>query len=224
MASPLEVIGLLVACGSVAAAILAPNSRWQPAALALALVAAPVLVARRRLGRPAGERPARQPGDDRRGPGRAGGGGRRGRAGDARRIEWAFPVLAFAALALRLPVRIGGETSNLLIPLYLVIASQLVATLGGSGRPLLRPRPPPWSGCAGPWPPPSSCTRSRRPTATTSRTRWRTSGSSWSRSRSSSASSRLPLDQRTLRAVGIAIGTVAPLWRSSRSSSSGSAT
>ena len=126
---PPELVGLLVACGGAAAAILAPNARWQPAALAVALVAAPLLV----LGdvwdeprivdlrdSPAMIAAALAAG------GLAVGVG----ALIMRRIEWAFPVLAFAALALRLPVRIGGETSHLLIPLYLVIASQLVATLG----------------------------------------------------------------------------------------------
>ena len=128
MASPLEVIGLLVACGSVAAAILAPNSRWQPAALALALVAAPALVLGDVWDGP-------QVSDLRDSPAMIAAGlvaltvGVGVGALVMRRIEWAFPVLAFAALALRLPVRIGGETSNLLIPLYLVIASQLVATL-----------------------------------------------------------------------------------------------
>jgi hypothetical protein len=38
-------------------------------------------------------------------------------------------------MALRLPVRIGGETSNLLIPLYLVIASGLAATFWERVRP-----------------------------------------------------------------------------------------
>jgi O-antigen ligase len=48
-----------------------------------------------------------------------------------RRIGWAFPVLVFAVIALRLPLRIGGETSNLLVPLYLVIAAGFVAGVRG---------------------------------------------------------------------------------------------
>jgi hypothetical protein len=43
-----------------------------------------------------------------------------------RRWEWAFPVGVFATLPLRIPVQLGGETSHLLIPLYLVIAGGLV--------------------------------------------------------------------------------------------------
>lgn len=129
MADAPELIGLLVACAAAAAAILMPDSRWQPLALAIALVAAPILV----LGdvwdgprvtdlrdSPAMIAAAMVAGAVAVGIG----------ALVMRRIEWAFPVLAFAALALRLPVRFGGETSNLLIPLYLVIASQLAATWG----------------------------------------------------------------------------------------------
>ena len=129
MADAPELIGLLVACAAAAAAILMPDSRWQPLALAIALVAAPILV----LGdvwdgprvtdlrdSPAMIAAALVAGAVAVGIG----------ALVMRRIEWAFPVLAFAALALRLPVRFGGETSNLLIPLYLVIASQLAATWG----------------------------------------------------------------------------------------------
>lgn len=39
-----------------------------------------------------------------------------------------FCVLAVAALPLRIPVALGGETSNLLLPLYAVIAAQVIAT------------------------------------------------------------------------------------------------
>jgi len=44
-------------------------------------------------------------------------------------LRWpaALPLLAFAVLAFRIPVELGGETSNLLIPLYLVIASGTAA-------------------------------------------------------------------------------------------------
>ena len=43
-----------------------------------------------------------------------------------RRPEW-FAIAAFAVLPLRVPVEIGGETANLLVPLYLVIASGVIA-------------------------------------------------------------------------------------------------
>ena len=106
--------------------------------------------------------------------------------------------------ALRLPVRIGGETSNLLIPLYLVIASSSSPRWsacdrrdrrrGAARRRLAAPRARRRH---------SSSTRSRPPTATTSRTRSRTPGSSSSPSRSCSASSpRFAGTARNLRAVG----------------------
>jgi putative inorganic carbon (HCO3(-)) transporter len=43
------------------------------------------------------------------------------------RFPVAFPLLAFGVLAFRIPVELGGETSNLLIPLYLVIAAGAAA-------------------------------------------------------------------------------------------------
>jgi len=44
-------------------------------------------------------------------------------------LRWpmVFPLLAFGVLAFRIPVELGGETSNLLIPLYLVIAAGTAA-------------------------------------------------------------------------------------------------
>ncbi len=52
----------------------------------------------------------------------------------------AFAVLAIAALPFRLPISTGGSTSNLLIPLYLVVAGgavayivRLLGSAGGSG-------------------------------------------------------------------------------------------
>ena len=44
-----------------------------------------------------------------------------------RRFRWAFPVSVFAVLPLRVPVHLGGQTSHLLVPLYLVIAAALVS-------------------------------------------------------------------------------------------------
>ena len=43
-----------------------------------------------------------------------------------RRWREAFPIAAFAVLPLRVPIEIGGETANLLVPLYLVIAAGLI--------------------------------------------------------------------------------------------------
>jgi O-antigen ligase len=43
-----------------------------------------------------------------------------------RRYPQLFAIAAFVALPLRVPVEIGGETANLLVPLYLVIAAGFV--------------------------------------------------------------------------------------------------
>ena len=125
---PLELAGLLIACGATAAALLAPGARWQPVALTVALVVAPVLVLGDVWDEP-------RVADARESPGVVAAGVAAIAAGVVvgavvmRRWPWALPALAFATLALRLPVRIGGETSNLLIPLYLVIASGVSAAL-----------------------------------------------------------------------------------------------
>jgi putative inorganic carbon (HCO3(-)) transporter len=56
-----------------------------------------------------------------------------------RRRPQAFPVLAVAALPFRLPISTGGSTSNLLVPLYLVVGAgslaYLVPRLLGRGGP-----------------------------------------------------------------------------------------
>ena len=124
-ASALELGGMLFACGGAAAALLARDPRLRYGAAAVALVAAPALVAgdvwhtERFV-------------DLRDDPAKliavivawvaAVGGG----AVAFYRVPWAFPVSAFAALPLRIPVQIGGETSHLLLPLYLVIAAGFV--------------------------------------------------------------------------------------------------
>lgn len=47
------------------------------------------------------------------------------------RLPAAFPVAVILALPFRVPVELGGETSNLLIPLYVVVAAGTVALLFG---------------------------------------------------------------------------------------------
>jgi O-antigen ligase len=46
-----------------------------------------------------------------------------------RRWPQAFPIAVFAALPLRVPIEVGGETANLLVPLYLVIAAGFITEL-----------------------------------------------------------------------------------------------
>ncbi len=190
-ASAPELIGILLACGAAAAALVLEDRRWQHAAMALALLTAPVLV----LGSVWDE--ARVV-DFRHSPAQVGAAVVVGGAALAalaavfrRRPEW-FAIAAFAVLPLRIPVEIGGETANLLVPLYLVIASNLIARFlspePGASRERRPTTPPGPSACAGSSPQPSPSTRSNPRTPPTSRTRSRTSASSSSRSPSCSRS------------------------------------
>jgi hypothetical protein len=116
---------MLLACGGAAAALLARDPRLRYGAAAVALVAAPALVAgdvwhtERFV-------------DLRHDPARlvavivAWVAAVGGAAAVFHRVPWAFPVSAFAVLPLRVPVQLGGETSHLLVPLYLVIAAGFV--------------------------------------------------------------------------------------------------
>jgi putative inorganic carbon (hco3(-)) transporter len=122
-----EWVGVLAACGAAATALVVRDARVRAAAMVLALVLAPALVA--------GDLWDTE------------------RFRDLRDspmqllalvvvaaigislltaviLRWpaALPLLAFGVLAFRIPVELGGETSNLLIPLYLVIASGTAAT------------------------------------------------------------------------------------------------
>ncbi|MGI8803332.1 MAG: hypothetical protein ACR2KV_14395, partial [Solirubrobacteraceae bacterium] len=49
----------------------------------------------------------------------------------------AFPLLVLATLPFRVPISAGGQTSNLLVPLYVVVAAATVAYVGAAlrGRP-----------------------------------------------------------------------------------------
>ena len=47
----------------------------------------------------------------------------------------AFPLLAVAALPFRIPVNVGGETANLLVPLYAVVAAGVLAYAAERLRP-----------------------------------------------------------------------------------------
>jgi len=127
-ASVAEMIGLLAACGAAAAGIATSDPRRRTIAIAIALVAAPVLVVADVWNEP-------RVADFR---------------GEPVQIavaliavtvalaaltvairRWAevLPIAAFAVLPIRVPIEIGGETANLLAPLYLVIAAGVVARL-----------------------------------------------------------------------------------------------
>ena len=227
-ASALELIGILVGCGAAAAALVLEDRRAQPAAMAVALVARPGARPRQRLGRAPGRRLPHQPGPDRR-RGRGRGGGRSAAslrcsaAGRRRSRSRRSPSCRCGFRS-----RSAGETANLLVPLYLVIAA-------GSDRPRAGQRPTsrgrrretsrriPWprAPALGSRRRPSSSTRSRPPTPRTSRTRSRTSASSSPRSRSSSRSSpRSSGRGRLLGRVLIAVGAVAAVCAADRRSTS----
>jgi O-Antigen ligase len=127
-ASALELAGMLVGCGAAACAIAGRDVRLRRAALIVALLAAPALV----LGDVWHEERVVSFRDD---PAvvAAAGVALLVAIGAAvalmRRLPTAFPLLALALLPLRVPVEIGGETANLLIPLYVVIAAGAIAWL-----------------------------------------------------------------------------------------------
>jgi O-antigen ligase len=116
---------MLIACGGAAVAVLARDPRLRYGAAAVALVAAPALVA-------GDVWETERFVDLRHDPAKraavlvlsAAAVG--AAAAVFHRLPWAFPVSAFAALPLRVPVLVGGETSHLLLPLYLVIAGGLL--------------------------------------------------------------------------------------------------
>ncbi len=121
-ADPLEVIGMLAVCGAAAVALVHADPRVRHLAMLAALVLAPVLV----IGdvwddqrvvnlrdRPATVAVALV----------AGAAAVIAAAAVFRRVRWAFPLATFIALPLRVPVEVTGQTANLLVPLYLVIAA-----------------------------------------------------------------------------------------------------
>ena len=116
---------MLIACGSAAAALLVDDRRLRVGAMAIALVAAPVLVLGDVWDEP-------RVVDFRESPAQIGGLLLVGVVALTALVLafrlWrvAFPIAAFAALPLRVPIEIGGETANLLVPLYLVIVAGLI--------------------------------------------------------------------------------------------------
>jgi putative inorganic carbon (HCO3(-)) transporter len=125
-AEPLELLGILIACVGAAAAIVLPDRRLRMIAIAVALVAAPLLVLGDVWDEP-------RVVDLRESPAQVAAGLILGAALVAalvvafRRWPQAFAITALAVLPLRVPIEIGGETANLLVPLYLVIAAAFIA-------------------------------------------------------------------------------------------------
>src|SRR5687768_14136031 len=62
-----------------------------------------------------------------------------------RRRPEALPLLAIAALPFRVPIESGGDSANLLLPLYAVIAAGVVATVLRGSDPRPSPQPLWWA-------------------------------------------------------------------------------
>jgi O-Antigen ligase len=123
----LAALGLLVAAGSSAAAILLPPERPRSAAMLLAIALFPALI----IG---DQWHSHQIVALRDHPGRLIGLGLLALglsallAGLFRRWPVLMPLAVVAALPFRIPLHAGGETANLLVPLYIVIGGGVLAT------------------------------------------------------------------------------------------------
>ncbi len=121
-------IGVLVAAGGAAGAILLPPGRLRSLAMLAALVLFPVLI----LG---DQWHSHQIVDLRHSTGRLVALGLVGVAVTAalayvfRRWPILLPLAIVAALPFRVPLHSGGDTANLLVPLYLVIAGGVLAVV-----------------------------------------------------------------------------------------------
>ena len=132
-ASAVEWAGMLAACGGAAVALVAQDRRVRLGAMALALAVAPVVVLGNVWDEP-------RVVDFRHSPAQlavaavilvAGVALLTGLFG---RYRAALPIIAVAVLPLRVPLEIGGETANLLVPLYLVIAAGVITEARSAPR------------------------------------------------------------------------------------------
>lgn len=130
-ASAGQVIGLFLALGGAAAGLLVEGRRRRAGFVAVALITAVALIAGEvwntpRLASLHDHPPVAV------GVGLAIVAGLVALAAAFRRWIWAFPLAALIALPLRVPLQIGGETSSLLVPLYVVIGAGLIASAWGA--------------------------------------------------------------------------------------------
>lgn len=143
MSDLLAAAGVLVAAGAAAAAILLPAGRLRSGAMLLALVLFPVLI----LG---DQWHSAQIADLRDEPGRLAALGVAALAVAAvlaaifNRWPIVLPLAIVFALPFRVPLHAGGDTANLLVPLYLVIAGGVISAVlsgwrEGPGAPLRKP-------------------------------------------------------------------------------------
>ena len=126
-------LGVLVAAGAGAASIVLPPGRARAATMLLALALFPALI----LG---DQWHSSQVVDLREHTsrmvalGHSGALAAVGLAAVFRRWPILLPLTIVAVLPLRVPLHAGGDTANLLVPLYLVIAGGVLAAASASGR------------------------------------------------------------------------------------------
>ena len=143
MTETLQILGSAAAACLAASALLGASPRWRLAALSGALLVAVALVVGQAWQGPL---------EELRGSGvklaavvATALGALAALALAFRRWPLALPLAALAALPVRIPVDLGGESSNLLLPLYAVIGAGILAALldlhSGAGRPFPVPRP-----------------------------------------------------------------------------------
>ncbi len=140
----LSALGVLIAAGAGAASIVLAPGRARAAAMLLALALFPLLI----LG---DQWHSTQIVDLRDHTGRLLALGLAGLAATValtavfKRWPILLPLAVVAALPFRVPLHAGGDTANLLVPLYLVIAAGVLLTAlrewGGGGVPLAQRRP-----------------------------------------------------------------------------------
>ena len=126
VAEAIKGLGAVVACAAAGGALLLPHARSRALAALLALGLTPVLLVGELW-----DSPQVQHVRDR--PALAGAGIVFGLAAVAalavvlRRRPWLLPPLVVLTLPFRIPLESGGESANLLVPLYLVVAAGVVA-------------------------------------------------------------------------------------------------
>ena len=147
MSEVLQVVGCLAAAGLAAAALLSRSRRLRAGAVVAALVIAAALVVGEAWDdvESLRDRPALF--------GAAivlGAAALAALAALIRRVPLALPLLLVAALPFRVPIGVGTEDANLLLPLYLVIgagaiAAAIAAREAGGDRDRAEPRPLLWA-------------------------------------------------------------------------------
>jgi O-antigen ligase len=126
VAEAVKGVGAVAACGAAGGALLLPHARARAIAALLALALTPILLVGELWGSPQIEHLRNRPAF-------AGAGIVAGLAvvvalaALLRRHPWLLPPFAVLTLPFRIPLESGGESANLLIPLYVVVAAGVLA-------------------------------------------------------------------------------------------------